>query len=119
MTIIITLSAGFSLKKWQNFGLLSRELDYIFHLGSNLYQDIIILSYGNQVEEANILYEYKSHSLLINNVAVKCIATVRLCKYDDIINSFFAPFFVDIKPDGQKISFIRSNQFTGSWTAWL
>ena len=101
------MSAGMSLEKWGDAGLLDRELELLLRL-SNSYNKLYILSYSsNKEKEKNLIPE--SYSKKINIVCKPTlIPNSRIFNYLYVFLMFFVNFKVFYIA-----SVIRSNQFSG------
>lgn len=101
--LVFFLTAGMSLKKWSEGGMLSREVKLYNELAKH-FEKIYFLSYGGVDEE-----EYKK--FLAPNIELLC----NRWRMPSLIYSFLAPFIHH--KELKNVDIYKTNQMLGSWTA--
>ena len=103
MNVGIFLTYGMSLKKWNEIGILDRELDIYKKLSKKINYTIFT-------------YEKNDHDYLeTNKIKIYDLSKYIIFKnrYLKFINSLCVPFF--LKSKIEKLNILKSNQTLGSW----
>jgi glycosyltransferase involved in cell wall biosynthesis len=102
--LILYLTYGSSLKKWNEFGILSRELSIYYELEK--YYDIIIISYGNK-DESKFIRNKSNIKIIYNKTNLNLI-----------LYSLYLP--IKYKDIFKKSNFYKTNQLWGAHVAiWV
>ena len=112
MNILLTFTFNYSLKTWEEAGILDRELGYYKKLSDKHNIKFVFLTYGYKSEK-KYLTNYPTIEVIpiydfIKPTNNKCLL---------FLKTFFVPFLIRKKVSD--ISIIKTNQLNGSWLAIL
>jgi len=112
MNILLTFTFNYSLKTWEEAGILDRELGYYKKLSEKHNIKFVFLTYGYKSEK-KYLTNYPTIEVIpiydfIKPTNNKCLL---------FLKTFFVPFLIRKKVSD--ISIIKTNQLNGSWLAIL
>ena len=112
MNILLTFTFNYSLKTWEEAGILDRELGYYKKLSDKYNIKFVFLTYGYKSEK-KYLTNYPTIEVIpiydfIKPTNNKCLL---------FLKTFFVPFLIRKKVSD--ISIIKTNQLNGSWLAIL
>ena len=112
MKILLTFTFKYSLKTWENAGILERELNYYQKLSEKYRVNYVFLTYGDETE-SHLLTEYPN------------IEVIPMFKYVKPTNNKYFLFFKTlilpllIRRELKEVSVVKTNQLNGSWLAIL
>ena len=112
MNILLTFTFNYSLKTWEEAGILERELNYYKKLSEKHSIKFIFLTYGDKSEK-KYLNDYANIEVIPIYDFIKPVNN----KYLLFLKTFFIPFLIRKKVSN--ISIIKTNQLSGSWLAIL
>ena len=112
MNILLTFTFKYSLKTWEEAGILNRELNYYKKLSEKHSIKFIFLTYGDK-REKDYLNDYPNIEVIPIYDFIKPVNN----KYMLFLKTFFIPFLIRKKISD--ISIIKTNQLSGSWLAIL
>lgn len=110
MKLLFLFSYNISLKDWDNLGILSREIAIykkIYEQGTH----ITFLTYG---DDRDLHYKQVLNGINIFPISPHVKSKFNIGRY---VKSFLLP--IKLKHLFANIDLIKTNQLSGSWTAWL
>lgn len=103
--LALFFTAGVSLKIWEKTGNLNREIKPYKEL-AKCFNEIFFFTYGGKDD-------LKYQNILPKNIKI----FPNKWNFPSKIYSFLLPFFY--RKELKKVDILKTNQMSGSWTAWL
>ncbi len=112
MKILLTFTFKYSLKTWENAGILERELNYYQKISEKYGVNYVFLTYGDETE-SYFLSDYPNIEIIPMFKYIKHTNN----KYFLFLKTLTLPLL--IRRELKEVSVVKTNQLNGAWLAIL